>query len=279
MKQIKSFLIYTISFLFFILLTASFFSDKYLKDAYSVNITGKTLYYAFAGNLDDYIEGKISDEEDISLSSLNKDYSTTYEEGDANDNVLSYKLILYYLDFLSDSPNNVLDGTTKNAIIEYQKGRGLKETGKLDKTTMQTLDSEVVDYKSGKSSEDIKRYNYILYYLGYIEDEPNSNFTAETKVACEEYQKEKDLPVTGTITAQTRKSLDNETLTYKEGHRGDIIKSYQEILIRLGYLKGEANGTFDKKTTNAVKKYQTENGFASSGMLDVKTREALDKEK
>ena len=263
MKRIKSFFIYLVAFLFFILLTASFFSDSYLKDSFSVDLNTKTIYYAFAGNLDDYLTGNITDDSDLITSQ--KDYSTTYKEGDSGEEVLSYKLILYYLDFLSDSPTNTFDGTTKNAVIEYQNSRGLKETGTLDKNTMKSLDSEVVEYKSGKSSSDIEKYNYILYYLGYLEKQPNANFTAETKVACEEYQKAKGLSQTGTMDAQTRKSLDSESLTYKQGHKGDIIKSYQEILIRLGYLDGTASGTYDK-------------GLTVSGNIDEKTAKSLDTE-
>ncbi len=276
MKRIKSFFIYLVAFLFFILLTASFFSDNYLKDSFSVDINTKTMYYAFAGNLDDYLTGNITDDGDLLTSQ--KDYSTTYKEGDSGEDVLSYKLILYYLDFLSDSPTNTFDGTTKNAVMEYQNSRGLRETGTLDKNTMKSLDSEVVEYKSGKSSLDIEKYNYILYYLGYLEKQPNSNFTAETKVACEEYLKAKGLSQTGTMDAQTRKSLDSESLTYKQGHRGDIIKSYQEILIRLGYLDGTASGTYDKNTTAAVKQYQTDKGLTVSGNIDEKTAKSLDTE-
>ena len=65
MKQIKSFLIYLIAFMFFILLSASFCSEKYLNESYSVNLSSKTLYYAFAGNLSDYLEGKITDDRRI----------------------------------------------------------------------------------------------------------------------------------------------------------------------------------------------------------------------
>ncbi|EDS72612.1 peptidoglycan-binding domain-containing protein [Anaerofustis stercorihominis] len=278
MKQIKSFLIYLIAFMFFILLSASFCSEKYLNESYSVNLSSKTLYYAFAGNLSDYLEGKIADDDDLNLDSVDKDYSKTFSEGESGDEILSYKLILYYLDYLSDTPNNTFDSTTTKAVKEYQTSRGIKETSKLDKTTMQTLDNEVVDYKTGKSSEDIKKYNYILYYLGYLTKEPNSTYTAETKVACENYQKAKSLPVTGTMTPQTRRSLDSETLTYKQGHKGDVIKDYQEILIRTGYLKGTANGTFDSKTTAAVKSYQTKKGLSVTGNLDTKTMEALDNE-
>lgn len=276
MKHIKSFFIYLIAFLFFILLTSSFFSDKYLKESFSVNIDTKTIYYAFAGNLEDYLAGNITDDTD--LTATEKDYSTTYKEGDSGEEVLSYKLILYYLDFLSDSPNNTFDGTTTKAVKEYQASRGLKETGALDKSTMQSLDSEVYEYKSGKSSSDIEKYNYILYYLGYLDEQPNANFTAETKVACENYQKAKGLSQTGTINAQTRKSLDSESVTYKEGHKGDIIKSYQEILIRLGYMDGSASGTYDSKTTSAVKQYQTDKGLTVSGNIDTKTAQSLDSE-
>jgi len=278
MKQFKSFLIYLISFLFFILLSSSFCSEKYLSEAYSVNLSGKTLYYAFAGNLSDYLEGKIADEDEINLENLDKDYSVTYKEGDSGDEVLGYKLILYYMDFLSDKPDDTFDSLTVSAVKEYQNNRGLEQSGIFDKATMKSLDNEVVDYKQGKSSEDIKKYNYILYYLGYLEDEPNDTFTAETKVACENYQKEKELPVTGTITPQTRRSLDDETITYKKGHKGDVIKDYQNILIRAGYLKGSASGTFDSKTQAAVKSYQSDKSLAVTGMLDVKTMEALDTE-
>lgn len=278
MKHVKLFLIYAVSFIFILFLTASFGSGKYMSDAYMVNLDSKIMYYAFAGNLKDYVEGKVDADADISVDTADRKYSRTYAEGDSGEEVQEYKYILYYLDYLSDEPNDHFNKETLRAVKSYQESHGLNESGLLDKTTMQSLDDEIIEYRQGKQSDDILRYSKILYYLGYLKKTPQKRFTADTKIAVENYQKKKSITVTGTMNVQTRRSLDGETPVYKKGHKGSEIKEYQKILIRTGDLKGSADGNFDDRTKKAVESYQKKNNLKVNGTIDADTQKKLDSE-
>lgn len=278
MKHLKLFLIYAVASVFVLFLAASFGAGNYMSNAYMVNLDSKILYYAFAGNLADYVEGKVDADADVSVENSTKKYSKNFAEGDSGEEIHEYKYILYYLDYLSDEPNDRFDKETTKAVRSYQESHGLNESAILDKATMQSLDDEVIEYRQGKQSDDIQRYARILYYLGYIKKAPGRRFGADTKIAVQNYQKKKSITVTGTLNVQTRRSLDSETPTYKMGQSGNEIKEYQQILGRAGYLDGSATGNFDDKTKKAVESYQKKNNLKVTGQLDPDTQKKLDRE-
>lgn len=273
MKQVKSFFIYIIAVVFVIALSASFGVANYMKESYNVDLSTKVVYYAYNGNLAQFLGGKVKAEKEVA-----KDYSKEYKVGDSGDAVLLYKKDLYFLDYLSDYPNDKFDDATSKAVKEYQKTLLLTQSGKLDKATMKSLDDESIEYKKGKQGDEIKEYNIMLYYLGYLDTYPSNLFDADVKVAVEKYQKDKNLPVTSTMTTQTRDSLDNEDIAYKSGQSGEEIKYYQEILKKTGYLSGSVSGKFDSNTQSAVKKYQQDNKLDVTGTMNEKTRDKLDSE-
>jgi peptidoglycan hydrolase-like protein with peptidoglycan-binding domain len=49
------------------------------------------------------------------------------------------------------------------------------------------------------------------------------------------------------------------------------VTEIQQALIREGYLKGPATGTWDDSTKSAMKSYQSNNGFATTGLPDAKS--------
>lgn len=278
MKHVKLFMVYAVSFIFVLFLTASFASGKYMSESYMTSLDSKILYYAFAGNLKDYAEGKVDSDADISVDTSDKKYSRNYAEGDSGEEIQEYKFILYYLDYLSDEPNDKFTKETTSALKSYQESHGINESRILDKQTMQSLDDEVVEYKQGKSSDDIKRYEKVLYYLGYLKRTPGRRFDAKTKIAVSSYQKKKDITVTGTLNVQTRRNLDAEHPSYKLGQKGNEIAEYQQLLIKTGFLKGKASGTYDQATKKAVENYQKKKGLKSTGILDYTTQKKLDEE-
>jgi peptidoglycan hydrolase-like protein with peptidoglycan-binding domain len=60
------------------------------------------------------------------------------------------------------------------------------------------------------------------------------------------------------------------------GEQSDLVKKYQQILINLGYLEGEADGNFGLGTQNAIKAFQSRNDQVVDGYLGPDTRAALD---
>ena len=59
----------------------------------------------------------------------------------------------------------------------------------------------------------------------------------------------------------------------EEGESG--VRKLQEALIRLGYLKVEADGAFGSRTLKALKHFQSDNGLEQTGVLDAATQAAL----
>ncbi len=62
---------------------------------------------------------------------------------------------------------------------------------------------------------------------------------------------------------------------YKQGSRGTDVKTIQQKLKNWGYYKGQVDGIFGKKTTEAVKYFQRKNGLTVDGIVGNKTLAAL----
>lgn len=59
----------------------------------------------------------------------------------------------------------------------------------------------------------------------------------------------------------------------QRGDKNETVKSIQEMLIRLNYLNGIADGDFGGKTLTAIQAFQKDNGFPEDGIV---TQEILD---
>lgn len=100
-----------------------------------------------------------------------------------------------------------------------------------------------------------------------------------------------------TIQAQTRQSVQPRSATVAKtvsvvvqdyaksisstlslGSSGREVRLLQAVLIRLGYMQGDATGFFGPKTKAAVSAYQKQNGLEAVGMTGPKTRALLNKE-
>ena len=60
------------------------------------------------------------------------------------------------------------------------------------------------------------------------------------------------------------------------GEQSDLVKKYQQYLINLGYLSGEADGNFGQGTQAAIKAFQARNDQIVDGYLGPDTRAALE---
>jgi peptidoglycan hydrolase-like protein with peptidoglycan-binding domain len=49
------------------------------------------------------------------------------------------------------------------------------------------------------------------------------------------------------------------------------VEEIQQALIREGFLKGPATGTWDEATRDAMRRYQSNNGFSPTGLPDAKS--------
>ena len=66
-----------------------------------------------------------------------------------------------------------------------------------------------------------------------------------------------------------------QTLTLKQGSRGETVKKMQQKLKRWGYYAGVVDGIFGSRTRKAVIYFQRRNGLVADGIVGKKTFQAL----
>lgn len=63
--------------------------------------------------------------------------------------------------------------------------------------------------------------------------------------------------------------------TYRQGSRGQMVKTIQQKLKNWGYYTGSVDGVYGAKTTAAVKYFQRKNGLTADGIAGNKTLKAM----
>ena len=133
-----------------------------------------------------------------------------------------------------------------------------------------------------------------LIELGFLSGKADGNFGSGTQKAVIAFQTANDYPATGIMDANIQAFLfsgnvknakgektNTKTLSpvdgvsMKKGNTGSQVTKLQEELIRLGYLKGKASGTYDADTISAVRAFQKKNGLTANGTADKKTQDLL----
>ena len=69
--------------------------------------------------------------------------------------------------------------------------------------------------------------------------------------------------------------LPAQAATYRQGSRGDTVRTIQTKLKRWGYYEGTIDGVYGSKTTAAVKYFQRVNGLTADGVCGARTLAAL----
>ena len=72
-----------------------------------------------------------------------------------------------------------------------------------------------------------------------------------------------------------KKFLDAVTKGSSEGDQGEHVKGLQDVLGKLGFDAGKADGIFGPKTANAVKQFQSKTGLGKDGIVGPKTMSAI----
>lgn len=99
--------------------------------------------------------------------------------------------------------------------------------------------------------------------LNYNDFAIDGEFDSKTSAAVKNFQDRFELNSTGIIDPVTWKLLIEN------------VKAVQKLLNNRGYHSGYPDGWFGPKTTNAVHKFQTDNGLYPSKIIDPRTRQKL----
>ncbi len=249
---------------------ASFSSQNLTRYSAYVNLSSKNMT-AIMKNDYQTLMG-LNDTDNISQANS----ELIYKLDDENEEILTLKYKLYYLNYFQTQPGSgVLDNAMSEAIKKYQLKKGLNVSGTIDRATYDSLIGEQITYVEGKTGDDIKQYQLILFYKGYLNVYPSGYYGTVTTDAVTSYQKDKKLNSSGKLDVQTQEVLKNETYAFNKGQKSVVILEMQKVLVAKGYLTGTVKGTFDGKTELAVQKFQKENSLKVSGIMDKDTIDKL----
>lgn len=185
-----------------------------------------------------------------------------------------------------DEPTTYYGDATSKAVQYFQRQTGRKMDGITGVDTWDALMSESAPHyaaKLGFQGDDITKIQYRLYNLGYLTEsgQINGSFDQDTETAVKKLQEVNKLTIDGTVGQATYNLLYSDEVKANIialGEQSEIVKKYQNRLIALGYLSGEADGNFGLSTQNAIRAFQSRNDQVVDGYLGPDTRSLMDSE-
>ena len=161
--------------------------------------------------------------------------------------------------------------------------------------------------RKNDSGTNVAQLQEALIQLGYLSGKADGNYGTDTVAAVKAFQKANKLTEDGVAGQKTQillfsgnaaaatakptatpsptpKTTEKATATptpapassvLKVGSKGAEVKSLQQKLIELGYLRGTADGIFGSKTADAVKAFQKANKLTADGIAGQKTLNSL----
>ncbi len=189
-------------------------------------------------------------------------------------------------EYVSYNRNNLggLAGNVSGGITSIIKEKPLSQNTSMPEpdpmqTPIPTTEPDIQDLVPGCHDPRVIQIQIRLMDLGYMEsDEPTDYYGPVTKYSLQLFQRKHDLKIDGVAGADTLEKLyasDAKQYSVRLNDRGTDVKSIQERLRELKYLKSKANGIFGEDTEKAVKAFQKRNGLAADGSVGEMTREAL----
>lgn len=227
----------------------------------------------------------------------------TYEKFRSGENAISSrsdkKLIekaqkaLKELGYYDDDVDGKIGPKSRAAISAWQKDNGFEETERVEADQIEALLGEQVtsdtapeiDLAQPAATPVLKKgFRYVgisdlqgaLKRLGYKPGKSREKFDDATEKAVKEWQSDNGLEPTGELTyadyerimalSPDPNTAITEETTWSEGSEHKKVYKIQEKLNELGY-KCSADGDFGPGTTEALKAWQTDNGYEADGVL------------
>lgn len=215
-------------------------------------------------------------------------------KGDNDKYVLELQKALCDQGFLKAKPTGYFGTDTVEALIAFQKSKGLKADGKAGPETRQVLlgggykpitEERKTEKKSadkiypGDKGDDVKEIQQYLQKLGYYKyTKITGYYGPSTEEAVKRFQKTNNLNADGVTDSSTLNLLKSKeaksyTIYYKD--KGSDIEQMQTRLKQLGYYKQKITGYFGSYTLEILKTFQKNNGLKSDGKAGKNTLEVL----
>ncbi len=229
--------------------------------------------------------------------------------------VISLQKRLQQLNYFKGNLNGYFGPLTRDAVVRFQKDKGLTVDGFVGVKTQQAIDkaikqlsiekvpSEALPFtvgscsngkcpnlKSGDKGPYVAYLQTRLRHWGYFKSNPNGYYDSNTVEAVKRFQGDKGLFSDGVVGPQTWQKIENpykqplpekrskcDKPLLQRGDKGKCVIKLQKMLRKLGYFKGYPTSYFGKMTWEAVKKFQLKNELPPYGIVDPQTWKALEK--
>jgi peptidoglycan hydrolase-like protein with peptidoglycan-binding domain len=133
---------------------------------------------------------------------------------------------------------------------------------------------EVIPFKSNPKVLEAQK---LLKIWGYGTGKMDGKFGPNTRAAIKKFQTDRKLKVTRFLDKQTWNEL-NRFARYGLVHEGDLnMKAVQVALKAAGYNPGAVDGKPGRRTEEAIKKFQADNGLKADGRIGARTLIGLSK--
>jgi len=142
------------------------------------------------------------------------------------------------------------------------------------------IGARVLGLRRGNSGERVLDLQFILNQRLNRNLVVDGVFGPQTEQAVRDFQQWKGIPQTGTVNVNTAKSIQDEARIFATstgtqiagwhiGWSGHPVLALQYLLKRHGYLqRTRLHEEFDKEVEDALIKWQTDNGFTATGMVE-----------
>ncbi len=184
--------------------------------------------------------------------------SETVKQGASGETVKQVQQKLKNLGYYSGSIDGVFGSNTKNAVIKFQKAKGLTADGVVGSATLSALgirnSSASATLRQGDQGNKVKEVQQKLKNWGYYSGSADGIFGQGTKDAVIKFQKNNNLPADGIVGAKTFAALgispgaaDKKTNTAGVSNKDD-----SDLLARVIHAEAEGEPYIGKVAVAAV---------------------------
>ena len=218
----------------------------------------------------------VDDSDETAISSLLNGVAHG-ESADAGYSAADVQKRLKELGLLTGKADGIFGPRTSAALADFQKWCGISVTGEPDEATLALLfgDPAALPTPSptplSSGARDVEGVSVIkdlqtrLIELNYLHGKADGIFGSGTAKALRSFQEMNGLKATGEADEATLAALNRpnvvpmptpEPTPRANGARGEDIKEIQTALQIMGFMGGNADGSFGTETENSVKRYQ-----------------------
>jgi peptidoglycan hydrolase-like protein with peptidoglycan-binding domain len=164
---------------------------------------------------------------------------------------------------------------TTEAVKGFQQARDLPVDGIAEQSTLDALRGRTRQDLPEPRVERVKDLQSKLSSLGHEPGPVDGRYGPVTTEAVKRFQRAHDLPVDGVADPVTLRALHAGVRGRPFTGRTERVKELQRQLSWLGFEPGMIDGRYGQATTEAVERFQREQGLTVDGVADPVTLNAI----